>query len=385
MMNVLIIPSWYPNTKDDTSGIFLKEQSEALNKNGCNVIVSAVIPHRITKIFDKNIKTGIEKEVENGITVYRYHTYNIFPKMPVMLNIIYYYCIKKIMKNIYKDEIFPDIIHLHSFCFAGYAAKKIAGRYKIPYIYTEHSSGFGLKSFNKMQIILFKKVIKGSSYNIAVSDSLKQDMMYYLDECKINIIPNMVNDDFFKVNKEHSKNRKFTFFSLGLLNKEKKFDIVIKAFSKIKNLAVRLLIGGEGPEKENLIRLAEDLGVISKIDFLGKLDREEVQKYMELCDVFVLASKKETFGVVLIEALAKGKPVLSTKSGGPQSIVDKNNGKLVEINDVDGLSKEMKYFIENISKYNSDMIRKKCYERYSESSIVSKIIKIYYDVTGKKN
>lgn len=384
-MNVLIIPSWYPKTKDYISGIFFKEQAEALNKNSCNVTVAAVILHRITKIFSKNVKIGIKKEVENGVTVYRYHTYNIFPKIPVMVNIIFYYCIKKIMKNIYKDEIFPDIIHLHSFCFAGYTVKKIADKYKIPYIYTEHSSGFGLKKFNKMQIILFKKTIKGSSYNIAVSDSLKQDMMYYLDECEINVIPNTVNDDFFKVNKENGKNKIFTYFSLGLLNKEKNFDIVIKAFSKINDLKARLLIGGEGPEKENLIILTENLELTSRIVFLGKLDREKVQEYMELCDVFVHASKKETFGVVLIEALAKGKPVLSTKSGGPQSIVDKTNGKLVEINDVDGLSKEMRYLMVNISKYNSGIIRKNCYEKYSENSVTNKIIKIYYDVTRKCN
>lgn len=118
----------------------------------------------------------------------------------------------------------------------------------------------------------------------------------------------------------------------------------------------------------------------SQVQFLGALDRKEVILQMNKCDAFVLASKFETFGVVLIEALSCGKPVISTKSGGPNVIVNENNGLLVPVDNIKELSNAMLDLYQNYSRYNPNNIRNDCYARFSETVIAKRIINLYNSI-----
>mgnify|MGYP001217429076 FL=1 len=113
---------------------------------------------------------------------------------------------------------------------------------------------------------------------------------------------------------------------------------------------------------------------------MGALDRKEVILHMNKCDAFVLASKFETFGVVFIEALSCGKPIISTKSGGPNSIVNSKNGLLVSVNNIEELSDAMLNLYRNYSQYNSEDIRNDCYERFSEPVITKQILDLYKSI-----
>src|SRR5699024_9955006 len=102
-----------------------------------------------------------------------------------------------------------------------------------------------------------------------------------------------------------------------------------------------------GEEKANLLKLVRVLKIEEQVVFLGPLTREQVKEEVSSADAFVLSSKYETFGVVLIEALALGKPVIATKCGGPESIVTPEVGYLVENNSEEELSKAMSELIAN--------------------------------------
>ena len=143
------------------------------------------------------------------------------------------------------------------------------------------------------------------------------------------------------------------------------------------------MIGGEGPEKLSLKRLVKILGVEDQVSFLGKLSRVQVVEVISSSDSFVLPSHYETFGVVLIEALALGKPVIATRCGGPESIVLNSDGFLVERNNKEVLANAMKKMIDHISDYDPQEIRKSCLSRFGAPIIVKQLIALYDQVNIK--
>ena len=159
-------------------------------------------------------------------------------------------------------------------------------------------------------------------------------------------------------------------------------DVLIKSFAK-NNVLLReceLYIGGNGEELENLKQLSKDLGVERNIKFLGELNREEVNYYMKNSDAFVLASRVETFGIVFIEAMYQGKPVIGTRTGGPDTFINNEVGLTVEVDNIDELSEAMSYIYNNYKQYDNKVIKKYCIDTFSEKVIVEKLNKVYKEV-----
>ena len=104
---------------------------------------------------------------------------------------------------------------------------------------------------------------------------------------------------------------------------------------------------------------------------------------MSICNAFVLASLHETFGVVYIEALASGKPVIGTYNGGAEDIINDNNGLLVNKNDIKALGDAMVYLSDNISSYDKEKIRKECVDRFSKDKIINEVINVYSTILRK--
>ena len=115
---------------------------------------------------------------------------------------------------------------------------------------------------------------------------------------------------------------------------------------------MKLKIGGKGPEEAKLHQLAADLNLGGSVEFLGGLKNEEVLKLMYESDAFVLASRIETFGVVFIEALAQGLPVVATRCGGPESIVTPANGLLIDTENQQALTEALIALHDNHRQYS---------------------------------
>jgi len=155
--------------------------------------------------------------------------------------------------------------------------------------------------------------------------------------------------------------------------------MLIKAFYKAfsKNPHITLTIVGSGAEYNNLSKLISDLKIENQIFLYGRASRNEVLNLLKHSDAFVLSSIYETFGVVLIEAIACGLPVLSTKSGGPESIIKSDRyGILCEINEKE-FTQQLVNLYENRFKFNKDEIRNYAVEHFSENAVCSKLTKIY--------
>ena len=381
-MHVMFIPSWYSNKRNPVHGSFFKEQAKALQKEGIKITVAYNEIWPLTLLGKVKEKIGININVEEGLKTYRYKNFNFLPKNPKMFS-VFNKRMDKLYKEIIKREGEIDIIHCQSSFWAGISAEYISQKYNIPLIITEHSSiekAYYLKESYKPYILdSYKKADK----LIAVGNGLKKELINLTNRNDILVIPNLIPIYNFSI-KENNDKEEFTFFSLAFLEGEKGMDTLIKAFNKgFKNTKAKLIIGGEGSQKEELIKLTETLEITNKVEFLGSLTREAVSYNMRECDAFVLASRYETFGVVYIEALASGKPVIGTYNGGAEDIITKENGILVNIDNVEELSKGMIEVSENIKKYNPIKIRENCIARYSEKQITRKIIGIYEELIEK--
>ncbi len=390
-MKVLVIPSWYP-----VYGNFFLDQSVAVAKKGIKV---DILVNDLTSLkefsinrFISNFKINVTHH--NNIRIIR----SIYWKIPKSERLNIKLWTKKTTRlfKIYLNRYGrPDLIHLHSVMWAGYAASLICRKYNIPYIITEHRSRFVYNNIYAKSIIknyyikYIRLALEYSSFIITVSKSMINTLTEINPSVKNRIaaIPNMTDTNFFVSRGKAKQTRPFILLSIGLFEEAKGMDILLKAFELFsgKYRDSYLRIAGDGSQRSELYNLACNLGIIDKVKFLGKISQDKLLEEYQSANVFVLASRFEAFGVVFIEALSAGLPVIGTRSGGPEEIINEENGFLVDINNVDQLANAMEMLYKNYSKYDPELIRKYAINNYSEDIIADRIIEKYNYVIGSSN
>jgi glycosyltransferase involved in cell wall biosynthesis len=143
---------------------------------------------------------------------------------------------------------------------------------------------------------------------------------------------------------------------------------------------VQLRIAGDGPLRRQLVELAKQLGIAHQVIFLGALDQTQVIPEMQAADAVVVASQYETFGVVLIEALACGKPIISTACGGPEYIVNDQNGLLVPVNDVPALGTALAQMVQTSNRYEPARLSAACQDQFGQEAVVDCLYNVYQQV-----
>jgi L-malate glycosyltransferase len=381
-MHVMFIPSWYHNKRNPVHGSFFKEQAIALKERGIKITIAYNEIWPLTLAFKVKEKIGLNYSVEEGLKTYRYKNFNYLPKNPMMFK-VFNRRLEKLYKEVVKKEGKVDLIHCQSSFWAGISANYISKKYNIPLIITEHSSLEKAIYIKESYKPLIKESYLEADELIAVGNGLKKEISKFCGRKDIKVIHNLIPIENFYISK--NKNKNFTFFSLAFLEGEKGMDTLIRSYAKyLKESNSKLLIGGDGSQKDFLIKLCEELEIKNQVEFLGALSRKEVSHYMSICDSFVLASRYETFGVVYIEALASGKPIIGTYNGGAEDIINSKNGLIVKVDDVDELGNAMKYIMENSNFYNAEDIRIDCIEKFSKEKITNEILDIYDLVLDKR-
>ena len=378
-MHIMFIPSWYSNVRNKVHGSFFKEQASELQKAGVKVTVAYNEVWPLTMIGKIHEEKGLNYNIEDGLKTYRYKNYNYIPKNALMFK-VFNKRMEKLYKEIVKKEGPIDIIHAQSSLWGGISAAYISEKYNIPLVITEHSSVERGPYVKNSYVPFIRDSYKKAKKVITVGNGLKNEIQALSGRNDIEVIGNLVDLSKFTI-KKRIQNEKFIFFSLAFLEGEKGFDILIKAFAKkFKDKEAMLYIGGDGSQRAWLEALAQENGVKKQIIFLGALSRDDVAKWMNKCDCFVLPSRYETFGVVYIEALASGRPVIGALNGGAEDIINNLNGYLVPIDDIDKLAEKMLELYKKIDSYNEEEIRSDCLKRFSPEVIVNKIISVYKEV-----
>ncbi|GAA0062898.1 glycosyltransferase [Clostridium sporogenes] len=375
-MNILIMSSWYPSKNNLVSGIFVYEQVKALKALGKNVIV--FYP------FDENIEKGkVVKSIEENIVVYRSNTDYIKNTKISRVNSI----IKSvsILSKIVKIEKI-DLIHAHVCYIAGIIASVHNMFYKkVPYIITEHSSKvkeYSNKNYNKK---LFYFAYKNAQKVITVSNSLKNELKNLGYTFNDEIIGNIVDTNEYYIKDKNQLATGLNGLFIGLMNDNEVkglqyFLPALQSVFKNYNDNIKFTLIGDGPKRKKYEAMVNELNINNICKFIGEVPKKEIPEYIMNHDFLVLPSVKETFGSVLIEAMAAGKPVLATKCGGPDEFVIKDVGILVEKKSEEALEKGLIYIIENYEKFNSYNIRKYAVENYSYEAIGNQLIDLYNSI-----
>lgn len=380
-MHILILPSWYPSNANDIRGVFFRDQAIALHNYGHTVGVIAP-SMRSLRTLGKARSHVPDCENDRGILTYREEVLSFLPRIPYGSYLLFLISARKLLNNYIRKNGKPDIIHAHSAILAGAAGVKLSQEFEIPLVLTEHSTGFARGIYAKWQLKLAESAIKKSGLNIAVSPSLANILIekFPSSNGRWKWIPNVVAERFSAKKRSCENNHIIRYLNLALMTEKKGQIDLLSAFielNKNSQTILELWLAGDGPIKAELMKKAKEAGVSDRVHFLGKIEPEKVPKLLAKVDVMVVSSHYETFGVVAAEALMAGVPVVATRSGGPECIVEEGDGLLVEPKQPKALATAMLEIGQNLDRYEPTVLEKNAQARFSSSAVAAQLTTEY--------
>lgn len=388
-MNILVLPSWYATATNPLNGVFFREQALALQKAGhrVGVLVSPILlsKRKLTRVRRwSELRTRVVTEDDAGLATYRVYQWGWFPgcfsRGSAWLQVR---AAQKAFDRYRKEQGLPDVIHAHSILYGGYVAAQIGARWQIPVVVTEHSTRFQRSTVRPDQVPVVRATLRLASRQLAVSPALAAELRPYCRGCEIEVLGNTVDGEFFTPMQDTLPSEPFVFTAIAFLEPKKGVDVLLDAFARaFRNQPVRLRIAGDGTQRDALEVQAQKLGIAPQVEFLGRLPRNQVRALLQQSHVLVSSSHVETFGMTLIEAMACGKPVVATRSGGPDSIVDEISGLLVPPGNAPELAAAMQRIRQDYERYDPETIRAHCLARFGQEAVVQRLSAIYQELTS---
>lgn len=255
--------------------------------------------------------------------------------------------------RVFERESF-DCIHVHHPMFIGNCALHLGKKYGIPVIYTYHTKYEdylhylrcfrveGRGAFLKKRFLRLTREILIPDYmrwftnrcDLVLAPSMgMQDMIFAnRTQTPVSVFPTGLSEEFFigdekkseELRKKYLGEKRHLLCTISRLEEEKNPRFLLHGIAEIKKILgpdFRLLYIGEGSERQNLELLAKELGIAEEVVFVGSVENEEIKDYLNAADLFLYASKSETQGIVLVEAMAAGNPVVAVSATGVDDIV----------------------------------------------------------------
>ncbi len=377
-MYILIIARGYPSEKYKMNGIFEFDQAKALKELGHKVVYMALD----LRSFRRSRQFGYESLNRDHIPIEAINVPlgNIYRKLMYMIGTHYAKCL---YLRIVKQYGQPDIIHTH-FTQTTFMVTKALKKYKVPIVFTEHSSLMNNPNLSQKLIDQSKSIIESVDKVIVVGKSLADNLKKHFDVDSI-LIPNVVDTSIFTYQNVEAHDD-FRFVSIGSLIIRKNMGLLINSFQQAfsNQLNIKLSIYGEGSLTQSLIEQINQLGLQDQITLHGLKSRTVLAGALQNSDCFVLASKSETFGVVYIEALAVGVPVIATRCGGPEDFVTKDNGILIDVDDDRQLIKALQTMVKTSHTYDRHEISTQTKNQFSPEAIANQLSQLYTEVIEGK-
>lgn len=385
--SVVVLPSWYATDELPLSGIFFREQALAVaplcKKVGIiypeHRSLKTWTPHRFAKHHFQ-----ISFEEDDGVSVARAHTWNLYPGMDAG----YGYWVRtaaRLFQAYSARFVKPDVLHAQCALIGGFAANSIRERFGVPYVLTEHNSKLA-GELDPASLKMASKAYGGAASVLCVSSTIRDHILAksLCDPAKLHIVPNLVDVEFFTLPPKQRTAKPFTFIGVGNLLPAKGYDYLLRAFHAAfaKQENVRLRLAGGGSELGALRNLAEQLGIASKVEFLGVLDRTRLRQHFWSANAFVHPSHFESFGLAVAEAMATGLPVVSTACGGPNDTVVEGTGYLVPVKDEVALADKMKLLKDGVESFDPSFIRRSVESRFSKEIVAKQIVGFYEQCAG---
>ncbi len=284
-----------------------------------------------------------------------------------------------------------DILHVHyavPHAYAAYMAKQMLQQkgINIPIVTTLHGTDITLVGSHPVYKTAVEFSINNSDVVTTVSESLRTDTLrLFTIYNRIEVIYNFIDFEYQKdwsdedcLRETLANTDEKIITHVSNFRPVKRVLDVIHIFHKIQDkIPSKLLMVGDGPDREKAEILAKELGIKNRILFLGKSD--EVRKIMCLTDLFLLPSETESFGLAALEAMAARTPVISTNTGGlPEVNLHAKTGFLSDVGDIDDMAKNAIFILEDDNRLNEFKDRAYHYaQKFSIDKILPKYETIY--------
>ncbi|MDM5199496.1 N-acetyl-alpha-D-glucosaminyl L-malate synthase BshA [Fictibacillus enclensis] len=357
------------------SGVVATELGKLLAEKGHEIhFITSALPFRLGKVYANIFYHEVEV---NNYSVFKYPPYDL--------------ALASKMAEVAKREKL-DIIHAHyaiPHAVCAFLAKQMAGE-QLKIVTTLHGTDITVLGYDPSLKEMIKFGIEKSDAVTAVSNSLKNDTYRLLGvENEIYPIYNFVDErEYFKQDASHLKKgygikpEEKVIIHISNFRTVKRVPDVIKAFHKIvSEIPAKLLLIGNGPEFTVACKLVQDLNIEEHVLFLGK--QENVAELFSISDLKLLLSEKESFGLVLLEAMACGVPVVGTNIGGiPEVILDGETGYICKLGDIDGIARASLSILTDESKQQrfSYQAMQHVRDHFHSSKIVEDYEQLYYSV-----
>lgn len=370
-MNVLMLVSWYAPKGEIGGGSFHYEQAMDL-KRFCNCAI--YYP------YDRFIKRGCEHNMENGILVFR-SKYALRNKIRNRIHMF------QAMRRIVK-EFQPDIIHGNVATEGGRFAVMLGKIFGIPVVITEHSTIEASNVEHFPHYYYAKNVYKNSRYNACVSDVLTERLSKIFPQYTFHTIYNGIRELEPRENAHRycRDDRIDIGMVAGFYSKEiKGVQYVLPAVRRMldEGRCVYLHIIGGGAYLEDFIEEANQMGLSEHCTFYGGCTYDKVFEIESEMDFVVSASLFESFGCAVAEAAMLGKPVVATKSGGVESIVNADNGILVEKGSVESIYTGLEWMCEHYRQYDAWKMSMEARKKFALDTISRKYMDVYKEALRK--
>lgn len=329
-MKILTFSTLYPSAVRPSHGIFVETRLRYLLASGA---VSAKVVAPVPWFFSSNPAFGAYADFartarrgsRNGIDVY-HPRYLLVPKLGMLMAP---YSIaaaaSRRMRQVQREGFDFDLIDAHYFYPDGVAAVMLGKRLNKPVVITARGTDLSLIPKYRLPRAMIQWAAGEAAGMITVCAALKTTLVELgADESKITVLRNGVDLQRFVPGDREAQRRMLnlsarTLLSVGHLIERKGHDIVIRALAFLEN--TDLLIVGTGPEDAALRRLAAELGVASRVRFVGAVEQRALKDYYGAADALVLASSREGWANVLLEAMACGTPVVASDVWGTPEVV----------------------------------------------------------------
>lgn len=386
---VIVIASWYPTGRSQ-GGSFVQDQVAALAEDH-EVAVIAPDLRRFRSLVRADWLKGRAPTLERGVPVVRPVITPPVPRTKDLALGLYARGVARALRALGPDWRRPDVIHAHVVLPGGFAAARLGSRLEIPVVLTEHSGPFSMHLASGTDRRSVRWTLANMAQVLAVGPGLARDIEHFAPGTPVRVLGNVVDTDFFSPgateSDEKPPGRAVRVVTVSGLLPGKGLDTLLRALALLRDrpgVAMPLVaIIGDGRQRSDLERLAQDLGVAGMCCFVGAQGRADVRDWLRWAELFVLPSHAETFSVATAEAMACGTPVIVTRSGGPDHFVTGGAGVVVESGDPESLANALARVAQGEVALDGAEARRIIVERFSRAAFLAAMASVYEAVVAR--